>query len=408
MVARREKERKMSLLDRRTFLKSASAAALVPAVSGLALSAQGATAMTITPFTITVSEPALSDLKERLAMTRWPSEVAANWERGTPVAFVKSLAEEWARSYDWKATVARLSKLPHFITEIDGQPIHFVHVKSAAANATPLLLVHGWPGSFMEFEGLIETLSQNFDLVIPSIPGFGFSGPITSEGWSTVRVGKAFAELMSRLGYERFGIHGGDTGSLVTRAMALDFPERIIGAHVLQFFSFPSGDPAEFEKLGEDDHRRLGVLEKFGQRDSYNQVMGKRPQSIAFALADSPVGQLTWMLELYATFGDFPEQLSRQQILDHATLYWLTGTMGSSANIYFETGKAVAWEETRPTTIPMGIAVFPNDFLSIRAFAERDNHKIVHWSEFERGGHFAALEVPELLAADVATFFGSL
>lgn len=364
--------------------------------------------MTITPFKITVSDAQITDLRERLTMTRWPSEVAATWERGTPVSFVKSLAEEWATTYDWKATVARLSKLPHFVTEIDNQQIHFVHVKSKAVDAQPLLLIHGWPGSFMEFEGVIEALSQQFDLVIPSIPGFGFSGPVKEEGWSTIRVGKAFAELMTRLGYERFGIHGGDTGSLVTRAMALDFPERIVGAHVLQFFSFPSGDPAEFEKLTEDDHRRLGVLEKFGQRDSYNVVMGKRPQSIAFALADSPVGQLTWQLELYAAFGDYPDQLTRQQILDHATLYWVTGTIGSSASIYFETGKSGAWEETRPTTIPTGVAVFPNDFLSIRAFAERDNHNIVHWSEMERGGHFAGLEAPDLLAADILKFFSAL
>ena len=364
--------------------------------------------MTITPFDITVSGAQITDLRERLAMTRWPSEVAATWERGTPVAFVRSLAEEWATAYDWKATVARLRRLPHFVTEIDGQPIHFVHVKSAAADAEPLLLIHGWPGSFMEFEGVVETLSQAFDLVIPSIPGFGFSGPVRDEGWSTIRAGKAFAELMTRLGYDRFGVHGGDTGSLVARAMALDVPERIMGAHVLQFFSFPSGDPAEFERLGPDDHRRVAALETFGQRDSYNVVMGKRPQSIAFALADSPVGQLTWMLELYAAFGDFPHQLTRQQILDHATLYWTTGTMGSSANIYFETGRSGAWEETRPTTIPMGVAVFPNDFLSIRVFAERDHHNIVHWSEMARGGHFAALEVPDLLAADIAKFFGGL
>ena len=364
--------------------------------------------MTITPFKITVSEAQITDLRERLTMTRFPSEVAPSWDRGTPVAFVKSLVEEWASSYDWKATVARLNALPNFVTEIDGQQIHFIHVKSKAADAMPLLLVHGWPGSVMEFEGLIGTLSEKYDLVIPSIPGFGFSGPVKQEGWNTIRVGKAFAELMTRLGYERFGVHGGDTGSIVTRGLALNFPDRVIAAHVLQFFSFPSGDEAEFAKLGPDDYARLAVLEKFGTRDSYNVVMGKRPQSIAFALNDSPAGLLTWMLELYATFGDHPEQLSRQQILDHATLYWMTGTIGSSANIYYEDGKAGIWEETRATTIPMGVAVFANDFLSIRAFAERDHKNIVHWSEFDRGGHFAALEVPDVLAGDIVKFFASV
>lgn len=361
----------------------------------------------ITPFKIEIADEALIDLKERLAMTRWPSEVANDWQRGTPVNFVKALVDAWSQ-HDWRKTEARLNALPQFTTTIDGQTIHFVHVKSVKPGATPLLLVHGWPGSVMEFEGAIPLLSQSHDLVIPSIPGFGFSGPVTEEGWSTVRVGKAFAELMTRLGYERFGIHGGDTGSLVTRAMALDFADRVIGAHVLQLFSFPSGDPAEFEKLGPDDHRRLARLELFGQRDSYNQVMGKRPQSIAFALNDSPAGMLTWMLELYATFGDHPDQLTHQQILDHATLYWVTGTMGSSANIYFETGRSGAWEDTRKTTLPLGVAVFANDFLSIRAFAERDNQNIVHWSEFDVGGHFAGLEEPDLLAKDIAAFFAKL
>lgn len=393
-------------LSRRTILQTIAATALIPVFGAFASKAQGAADM-ITPFKSVVADEVLVDLRERLTMTRWPSEVASDWQRGTPVAFVKRLVDAWSH-YDWRQTEARLNALPQFTTTIDGQNIHFIHVRSKSAGATPLLLIHGWPGSVMEFEGLIPALSQSHDLVIPSIPGFGFAGPVTEEGWSTGRVGQAFAELMTRLGYQRFGIHGGDTGALVARSMALDFADRVTGAHVLQFFSFPSGDPAEFEKLGPDDHRRLERLELFGQRDSYNQVMGKRPQSIAFALNDSPAGLLTWMLELYATFGDHPEQLTTQQILDHATLYWVTETMGSSANIYFETGRSGAWEDTRKTTIPMGIAVFANDFLSIRAFAERDHGNIVHWSEFETGGHFAALEEPDLLAQDISAFFAKL
>lgn len=369
--------------------------------------------MTISPFSIAISQDDITDLKERLFMTRFPSEIAGSgWSRGTPVAVIRQLVEAWRERHDWRETEARLNRLPHFTTVIEGQTIHFVHVKSGRPGALPLLLVHGWPGSFMEFEFVIDELANNpdsnFDLVIPSLPGFGFSGPVSQEGWSTGRAGKAFAELMTRLGYDRFGIHGGDTGAIVAREMALDFPDRIIGAHVLQFFSFPSGDEAEFSKLTEDDYRRLAVLERFGERDSYNQVMGKRPQSIAFALADSPAGLLAWLMELYATFGDFPAQLSEAQILDHAALYWLTGTIGSSANIYYETGRSGAWERTDRTTVPMGVAVFANDFQSIRLFAERDHSNIVHWSEFDRGGHFAGLEAPDLLAADIATFFAKL
>lgn len=363
----------------------------------------------IESFRYAASNEAIADLRERLTMTRFPSEVAGSgWSRGAPVSFVRDLVAAW-REYDWRATEARLNALPQFVTEIDGQTIHFLHFKAAKARATPLLLVHGWPGSPFEFEAVAPRLAAaGFEVVVPSIPGFGFSGPVADDGWSTGRVGRAFAELMTRLGHETFGVHGGDTGSIVAREMALAFPQRIVGAHVLQFFSFPSGDPAEFERLSPDDHRRLGVLQTFGERDSYNQVMGKRPQSIAFALNDSPAGLLAWLLELYAAFGDRPAQLTEAQILDHATLYWLTGTIGSSANIYYETGRSGAWEETKQTTIPMGVAVFPNDFLSIRAFAERDHANIVHWTEAERGGHFAALEVPELLAADIEAFFRGL
>jgi pimeloyl-ACP methyl ester carboxylesterase len=394
----------MTSLNRRQILGSFAALAAGSVFAGTA----GAVEMSATPFKVSISDEVLVDLKERLAMTRWPSEIpGTGWDRGTPVAFVKELAAYW-QDYDWRATEARFNALPQFTADIDGEAIYFIHVRSAKADATPLLLIHGWPGSVLEFEQLIPALSADHHLVIPAIPGFGFSGPLHSDGWSTGRVGAAFAELMTQLGYQRFGVHGGDSGSLIARNMALDFADRISGAHVLQFFSFPSGDPAEFEKLTEDDHLRLARLELFGQRDSYNQVMGKRPQSIAYALNDSPVGLLVWMLELFATFGDHPEQLTKQQIIEHATLYWVTETMGSSANLYFDTGRSGAWEDTRQTTIPMGIAVFPNDFLSIRAFAERDHANIVHWTEMPSGGHFAGLEEPDLLAADIKAFFAKL
>ena len=360
---------------------------------------------TVVPFQFEAPEAELVDLKARLHATRWPSEIpGVGWDRGVPLDVMQELVAVWLHTYDWRQTEARLASQCQFATTIEGQRLHFIHHRAADPEAVPVMLIHGWPSSPLAFERVGDLLQRDHHVVVPSIPGFGFSGPLTSPGWSSGRVARAFVELMTRLGYARFVVHGGDAGAIIAREMALAHPERLHGAHVQQAFSFPSGDPEAFASLGPEDQQRLARLEQFGARDGYNQIMGKRPQAIAFAMNDSPVGLLGWVLELFATFGDFPAQLTPTQILDQVTLMWLTQTLGSSANLYFETARSGAWERTEPTDIPFGVAVFPNDFLSIRAFAERDHRQIVHWSEFDRGGHFAALEVPALLAEDVRAF----
>ncbi|MCY1004895.1 epoxide hydrolase [Nannocystis pusilla] len=375
--------------------------------------------MTLTPFTLSVPEAQLVDLRERLAMTRFPSELPdVGWERGPSLAVVRDLCRYWQHGFDWRAVEAALNRHPQFIADIDGQPIHLLHVRSPHPEARPLLLIHGWPGTVLEYVHLIDALTDPvahggrpedaFHVVLPSVPGFGFAGPTRDKGWSPERVARAFVQLMALLGYERFGVHGNDFGSIAAREIALFAPERLIGAHVTQFFAFPSGDPEEFAALTPDEHERLAELALFGERDGYNQIMGKRPQALAYALNDSPAGLLAWNLDLLLTFGDRPHQLTPDQLLAGVTIFWLTQTAGSAAALYFEAGKSGAWEKPDRTTAPMGVSVFRHDFRSVRRFAERYHERIVFWAEHDRGGHFASLEVPELLLADLRAFFAAL
>lgn len=376
--------------------------------------------MTITAFRINIPDTALEDLHERLTCTRWPGELpGVGWSCGVPQNHLKALADYWRTGYDWRAEEARINAFPQFTTEIDGANIHFIHLRSPQPAATPLLLIHGWPGSIVEFLSMIGPLADPkrhggepadaFHIVVPSIPGYGFSDPISATGWNTTSIAKAFSELMARLGYQRYGVHGGDMGSLIGRQMGMADPDHVIGAHVLQAFAFPSGDPAEMEGLTEEDRRRLARLTDFQKnRKAYATLQSTRPQTLAYALTDSPVGQLAWNLDFIAGCGDTVDALSRDQILTNVMLYWLTGTAGSAAQLYYENAHSGSEDQQQPSTFPMGIAVFPTDFLSIRPFAERDNKNIVHWTEFDRGGHFAAMEVPELLIEDVRAFFRSL
>ena len=245
-------------------------------------------------------------------------------------------------------------------------------------------------------------------MVVPSVPGFGLSGPTRGPGWDRTRVARAWIELMTGLGYGgRWGAHGGDIGSLVGRELGVLRPEGLVGTHVTQIFAFPSGDEKEFAELTAEDHRRLDVLATFRTRDGYQAIHSTRPQTLAYGLTDSPAGQLAWNAELFTNFGDVVDRVDRDQFLANVTLYWLTGTAGSAARIHYEDARSGAREKEEPNTVPTGVAVFPDDFLSIRRFAERANH-ITHWTEFTDGGHFAALEVPELLVGDIREFFRSL
>jgi pimeloyl-ACP methyl ester carboxylesterase len=374
----------------------------------------------IRPYRVEVDQGALDDIRRRLDATRWPAEFPeTGWIYGVPQGYLQDYVEYWKTTYDWRKHEAEFNALPQFTTTIDGANVHFIHVRSPEPDAQPLLLIHGWPGSVAEFLDMTGPLSdprshggdpsEAFHIVVPSIPGYGFSGPTSERGWSDSRVASAFAELMRRLGYERYGVHGGDMGSIIGRTLGMADQDRITGVHVLQVFAFPSGDPAELEGMSEEDYRRLTRLKDFQQRKgAYAMLQSTRPHTLAYALTDSPVGQLAWTLDFIANCGDTVDVLSRDAVLTNVMLYWLTRTADSSGRLYFENANAGAWGVPTPSSFPMGVAVFPADYLSIRRLADRDNHNIVHWSEFDRGGHFAAIEEPALLTEDIRAFFRNL
>jgi pimeloyl-ACP methyl ester carboxylesterase len=373
----------------------------------------------IRPFRIDIPEQDLDDLRDRLGRTRWTNElpldtsgpqtgpVPPGWEYGVPVSYVKELVEYWKDGYEWRAWEAKLNAYPQFTTTIDGQNVHFLHARSPEPDAIPLILTHGWPNTVVEYLELIGPLSDPrahggdpadaFDLVIPHLPGFGFSGPTTETGWNAQRTAKVWAELMKRLGYERYGAHGNDAGAIVAPLQGRLDPDRVIGVHVNQIFSFPSGDPAEFEGLTQEELQYLQVLQSFVERAVHDKVQEAQPQTIAHALADSPAGQLAWSGQL---FGD---ALGPDEILTNVSIYWLTNTGASAARFYYENKHAAL--PTGPTTVPIGLASFAFDFRPVRKFAERDHTNIVSWSEFDRGSHWAAHDAPDLLIGDIRQFF---
>ena len=370
----------------------------------------------IRPFRIEAAQAEIDDLRDRLARTRWPDELAgAGWDYGIPLSHVKELAIYWGGDYDWRRHEARLNEYPQFTTTIDGQKLHFLHVRARNANAVPLLLTHGWPGSFVEFMNVIGPLvdpggyggnpSDAFHVVVPSIPGFGFSGPTTEKGWDVKRVASAFVELMRRLGYERFGAQGGDWGSSISRQIGLSDPEHVIGVHLNTLAAPPSGDPKDMESLSEKEKGYLEQASRFRQQGSgYFMIQSSRPQTLAYGLTDSPAGMLAWIGEKFHEWADQP--IDRDLMLTNVSVYWLTGTVNSSARLYYEFAHSgSSWGKVESSTVPTGVAVFPREIApAIRRFAERSNN-IVHWTEFDRGGHFAAMEQPELLVADVRAFF---
>ena len=367
----------------------------------------------VRPFTITIPEDALEDLRTRLDRTRLPQPAPGDsWDYGTPTAYLADMVARW-KEFDWREQEARMNAVPNFTTEIDGQTVHFVHVRSAHEDATPLLLMHTYPGSFAEFLDLIGPLTDPeahggrpedaFHVVVPSMPGFGFSTPVADGGWTMDRVARAYDVLMRRLGYDSYGAHGSDGGAMIGRELAVLDPEGFLGAHVLQLFSFPSGDPGEFEKFGPKEYAALEFAGWFQSVAGYNQMNGTRPQTIAAALSDSPVGQLAYN-ELFENFGNGTSLVSPEQVLTQVSLYWLTNTSATAVRYHY--AEQHPQRETVVSQGRIGVAVFKDDFQTIRPLAERDNANLAHWSEFDRGGHFAALEVPELVVEDLRAFFG--
>ena len=383
------------------------------------MSKRAAAEVEIKPFRVSVPQADVDDLHRRLAMTRWPDELpGAGWSYGIPLDYVKDLSEYWATQYDWRKWETQLNGLPQFITSIDGQDIHFVHLRSAEPNALPLLITHGWPGSVVELMKVIEPLADPrrfggdpadaFHVVAPSIPGYGFSGPTHEPGWDVKRIASAFSELMARLGYEHYGTQGGDWGSVISRQLGLMHPEHVVGSHYNTLAAMPSGDPDEMKLLTDKERSFLERGQRFQQQGSgYYMIQGSRPQTLAYGLTDSPVGLLAWISEKFSEWADPASAIDRDQMLTNVSVYWFTGTVNSAARLYAEFGRSGGgWGRVEPSTVPSGVAQFPYEiFPPIKRFAERSN-KIVHWTEFERGGHFAAMEQPDLLVGDVRAFFG--
>lgn len=379
------------------------------------------------PFRIEISDHALNDLAARLRHTRWPEDLGFGWERGVPEGYLRELVRYWGEEYDWRAAETKLNSYPQFTTEIDDATIHYVHVKSPEPNAVPLLLTHGWPSSFVEFLGVIGPLSDPrahgldpslaFDLVIPSIPGFGFSQPVR-PGWNVFRIGAAWAELMRRLGYQRYLVQGGDMGSMVSLAVGWQDAEHVLGVHVNMLLVFPPQDPAALAGLSEDDLGRLGKLARFdAELAAYMKLQSTRPVTLSYALTDSPAGQLAWIVERYKEWtapNQVPEDVvDRDQMLTNVALYWFTSAAGPSAQLYYESAEGMRMAATGaappPMQVPLGVAVFHEDIcVPVRALAEKHYPNITHWTEYEHGGHFAAMERPADFVNDVRAFTASL
>jgi pimeloyl-ACP methyl ester carboxylesterase len=378
----------------------------------------------ITPFRIEVPQEQLDDLHDRLDRTRWPAPLPGDdWDTGVPTAWLRELTEYWRTGYDWRAAEAALNEHPQYTTVIDGQRIHLLHVRSPEPDAFPLVITHGWPGSFVEFLDIIGPLTDPrahggdpadaFHLVIPSLPGFGFSGPTDASGWDTDRIARAWAELMRRLGYERFGAQGGDLGAGVSPQLGRVAPDRVAGVHVnggpgpLPPRPLPEGDLAELTELERD---RIRHIEAFLQDEfGYIAIQSTRPQTLAYGLTDSPVGQLAWIMDKFREWTHprtaLPDKVvDRDRLLTNVMIYWLTGTAGSAAYVGYARS---SWGTSRPNSgVPTGAIIFAED-VGILRYAETEN-TITRWTDVDHGGHFAALEEPRTLTADIRAFFRDL
>ncbi|MFD0366084.1 epoxide hydrolase family protein [Nocardia sp. GCM10030253] len=379
----------------------------------------------ITPFRIGIPQQQLDDLRNRLDGTRWPAPLPGDgWDTGVPTTWLRGLVDYWRTEYDWRAAESELNAYPQFTTEIDGQTIHFLHVRSPEPDAMPLLMTHGWPGSVVEFLDVIGPLtdpranggdpSDAFHLVIPSLPGFGFSGPVADAGWTVGKIGAAWAELMARLGYERYGVQGGDIGAAVSPQVGRAAPEQVAGVHVNggpgPFPALPLSEE-ELASLTDLERDRILRIEAFMQEEfGYIAMQSTRPQTLAYGLIDSPVGQLAWIMDKFREWThprnvDPDKIIDRDRLLTNAMLYWLNGTAGSAAYVGY--AQDAPWGETLPNSgVPTGAIVFAHD-IGIRRYAETEN-TITHWVDVDRGGHFAAMEEPELLMADIRKFFRDL
>ena len=378
----------------------------------------------VTPFRIEISDDELGDLRERLQRTRWPErETVAEWSQGVPLAYLRELCRYWADGYDWRATETRLNALPQFRTVIEGLGIHFLHVRSPHAKALPLVVTHGWPGSIIEFLKVIGPLTDPtahggdaadaFHLVCPSLPGYGFSDKPVRPGWGVERIAAAWAVLMRRLGYERYGAQGSDWGTSISAGIGQQDAEHVAGIHLTPPLAPP--DPATFDDLTDRERAALASLERSAEWDSgYSQEQATRPQTIGYALVDSPTALCAWIVEKFWAWTDcngHPENaLTRDELLDNVMLYWLPRTGASSARLYWESIRQVnQWisgTSTDTVAVPTGCSIFPKELQRpSRRWAEKRFPDIRYWNEPDRGGHFAAFEQPQLFVNEVRSCF---
>lgn len=370
-------------------------------------------------FRIAIPDDALADLRRRVAATRWPErECVDDWSQGVPLAYAREVAEYWATDYDWRARETALNTFDQYITDIDGLPIHFVHQRSPHSGALPLIITHGWPGSIVELAKVIEPLTDPtayggraedaFHVVCPSLPGYGFSGKPAASGWNIERIAEAWETLMVRLGYDHYGAQGGDWGSMVTAAVGRN-EGHCIGIHI----NMPVAAPPKsaLENPTEADRMALEATKRYRRWDSgYAKQQSTRPQTIGYGLVDSPVAQLTWIIEKFWAWTDcdgHPENaLTRDEMLDNVTVYWMTGTGASSARLYWEAAPGPV--PPRRVELPTGVAAFPKEIMRPpRSWCE-PVYNITHWTAMPRGGHFAAFEQPELFVDDVRAFFATV
>lgn len=372
------------------------------------------------PFHIEVPEAELAYLTDRLANARLaPDRTGSGDLYGVPVERIRQLLEYWRTRYDWRSWEARLNAYPQFTTTIDGTNVHYLHIRSGAPDAIPLILGHGWPGSVVEFLDLIGPLTRpaefgldpapTFDLVIPSLPGFGWSGPTPDTGWGPQRIARAWATLMRGLGYLRYAAAGNDWGSRICPELARTAPDAVIGIHVTQLFSLPDGesmsyppssDPADLADFTPDERAALDGLRQVQHNvAAYSHVHAQQPQTLAYALSDSPLGLLAWNSQVMG--GLDPETL-----LTHVSIHWLTGTVGSALRIYADSAREPL--AATPTTVPVGLAEFARDLHAVRRYAERDHANITSWNTYDTGGHYAAHQSTDLLVTDLRAFFGQL
>ena len=356
----------------------------------------------ITPFRIEIPEAQLDDLRDRLRRTRWPDrETVDDWSQGVPLEYARELCRHWAEEYDWREREERLNRFPQFRTEIDGLGIHFIHARSARAGALPLIITHGWPGSVVEFDRVIEPLTEDYHVVCPSLPGYGFSDKPARTGWDVGRIARAWAELMGRLGYDRYGAQGGDWGAMVTTILGQVDTDHLAGIHLNMPIALPgkgdemtAAEQAAVAAFGE--HQRSGM--------GYSTQQSTRPQTLGYGLVDSPAGQCAWIAEKFRAWTDPSSQIDRDALLDNVMLYWFNAAGASSARLYWESFRGLNLDDV---PAPSGCSIFPYEIMRpSRRWVERRFTDLRYWNELDRGGHFAAFEQPELFVDELRAFFG--